>query len=481
MSLREKTVSGFLWNTLSSSASMIIEFTTGIVLARLLTPRDFGLVGMLAIFIGLSNLIINSGFSQALIRKTDCTQEDYSTTFFFNIITGGFLFVCMYASAYWVGVFYEEEQLELILKVLAIGVFFSAFAVVQRAQLVQRIEFKKLSYVSILASLISGVVAILAALKGFGVWALVVKNVLNIFVTTVLLWFINKWLPKFVFSRKSFKDLFGFGFNLLISGFIANLFTNLYSVVIGKYFSPASLGYFNQAERFRTLPSQNLTTIFSTVAYPVLSKVQDDKKRLRSAFSSLLSIAAMLVIQSMFGLMAVSEEVIILAIGEEWRPSVPLLNILCCFGIFVPLNSLNANILNVVGRSDLYLRTQLFLQSTKIFVVIAGILFGIEALAISIVVSSAVSYFVFVKYAAQHTNYGIKDQIKDILPHVLIGIAMMIILTLFGNILAFSMWIMLLLKLFLGAIWVLFIYEFIQNPAYLQLKEQLIQKLRQRS
>ena len=276
MSLKQKTISGLLWSFIDNFANLGITFIVGIILARLLSPKEFGLIGMLTIFIAVSQSFINSGFSQALIRKKDPSQEDYSTVFYFNMIIGVVCFLVLFLCAGLISRFFKEPQLKPLVQVLGLSLIINAFTIIQQTILTKRIDFKLQAKISIISSVVSGVTGIGMAFAGYGVWSLVIRTITMYAMSSILLWSWNRWKPDLVFSIQSFKELFSFGSNLLISGLIDTIYRNVYYLVIGKYFSAQELGYYTRADQFSSLPSSNLTSVIQRVSYPVLSSIKED-------------------------------------------------------------------------------------------------------------------------------------------------------------------------------------------------------------
>ncbi len=279
--LKSKTVNGLFWSALDGFANQGIQFLVGIILARLLTPHEFGLIGMLTIFIALSQSFIDSGFANALIRKQDCTQVDYSTVFYFNFVVSIIIYFVLFFSASSISVFFNEPQLELLLQVFGIGLILNAIGTIQRTILTKEINFKLLMRISIVSSIISGIIAITLAYNNFGVWSLVVLTLSRFGFNSLLLWLWGKWMPNLVFSYASFKELFSFGSKLLMSGLLDATYRNIYFLVIGKYFSSIELGYYTKADQFKAIPSQYLTMIIQRVSYPLLSNIQEEIEKLQ--------------------------------------------------------------------------------------------------------------------------------------------------------------------------------------------------------
>ena len=323
--LRQRTITGLFWSFVDNFAVQTIQFIIGVILARLLSPTDFGLIGMITIFISISQWFISSGFGQALIRKQNCTQKDYSTVFIFNIITGVVLYLILFFLAPFISNFFKEPELVLLLKIFGLNLIIISLTIVQKTQLTKRLDFKLQTRISIISSIISGIVGITLALNGFGVWSLVYKSLVEYSLSSGLLWFLNKWRPSVIFSKKSFRELFGFGFKLMLRGLIYTLFNNVYYAVIGKYFSTATLGYYTKAEQFSNLPSSNINKVVNRVTYPSLSELQEDRIELKKVYKKMFTTLVFITSALMILLCALAEPVIITLIGEKWRPSIIIL------------------------------------------------------------------------------------------------------------------------------------------------------------
>jgi O-antigen/teichoic acid export membrane protein len=301
MDIKEQAINGVMWNSVGTLSSFAIDFIVGIILARILTPNEFGLIGTIMVVINISLVFVNSGLSQAIIRKQDCTQTDYSTAFFFNIFIGIFLFLVLFLTARPISLFFNNTALRPLIQVLGFGLIINSFTLVQNAKLTQRIDFRSLTRFTIIASVTSGVISVVMAFSGFGVWSLVAKTLTSQAAITFLLWYHNRWKPEIVFSMESFKSLFRFGSNLLLSGLIGTIFNNIYYAVIGKYFSAQDLGFYTRAELFKNIPSQTAQGIITSVSFPVLAKVKDNPAQLSSAFKKILTTTFFIVSLLMFG------------------------------------------------------------------------------------------------------------------------------------------------------------------------------------
>jgi O-antigen/teichoic acid export membrane protein len=476
MGIKEQAINGVLWNAVGKISSMGIEFIVGILLARLLTPKEFGLIGTIMVFIAISQIFINSGFSQALVRKQDCTQDDYSTAFYFNIAVGLFSFAIILLSAGYISKFYNIPELKPLLQVLGIGLIISSFTIIQSAKLTKRLDFKLQTKISVIASILSGIIAVTMALKGFGVWSLVAKSLTNQAINSALLWAWNNWIPDFVFKLDSLKELFGFGSKLLLSGLIGTIFNNIYYVVIGKYFSVADLGFYTRAELFKNLPSQIISDVANNVGYPVLSKVQHEPNQLKEGTRKIITTTFFIVAFLMFGLAAVADSLVITLVGEKWRQSVIYLQMLCFVGLMYPLNSININILNVVGRSDLYLKLQLVSQVLIIPVVIVGIIYGIKVMIIGTCINSLLAYLYFGIISSRYSGYKFKHQLNDIFKPLLLALSMGSVVYIVGYLTNFKPLITLLMQISIGALIIIFFGNLLRLREYILIKTIIIEQ-----
>ena len=476
MSLKEKTISGLTWSFIDNFSRQGITFVVGIILARLLSPREFGLIGMTAIFIAISQSFIDSGFTQALIRKKDCTQTDYSTVFYFNILVGIIFYLILFFSSGAISRFFNEPQLKTIIQVLGTGLIINAFTIIQRARLTKRIDFKLQTKVSVIAVICSGIIGIVMAYMGYGVWSLVTRTLLGFALTSLLLWIWNRWKPSLKFSMDSFREMFSFGSKLLASGLIDTAYRNIYLLVIGKYFSASDLGFYTRADHFKKLPSQNITGVIQRVSYPVLSTIQDDIPRLKRAYRKLIKSTMFITFIAMLGLAAVAEPLIVTLIGEQWMPSVVYLQLLCFAGMLHPLHAINLNMLNVQGRSDLFLKLEIIKKIMAVPVIIVGILYGIKIMILGMVLNSLIAYFLNSYYSGRHIGYSTINQIKDILPSFILAAVVGGLVFMIGKILQTPVYLILVIQLTIGALLAIGLPEMLKMESYLYLKQIVVEK-----
>lgn len=413
-SLKNKTVKGVVWSSVERFSVQGVQFLVMLVIARLLDPKDFGLVGMLAIFLALAQSLIDSGFSQALIRKQDRTEVDNSTVFYFNIVVSAVLYLILYAIAPWVSDFYNEPQLCSLMRVLCLIVIVNSFAVVQRAIYTASINFKTQAKASFIAALASGLVGVWMAYNGYGVWTLVWQQLLNAGINTLLLWIYSNWYPRWAYSWKSFRELFAFGSKLLASGLLDTLYTNIYLLVIGKIFNAASLGFYTQADRFTKLPSSNITGILQRVTYPVLCSIQDDDERLREDYRKLLRLSAFIIFPMMCLLAGVAYPLVELLIGEKWRFAATLIIPLSFTMMWWPIHAINLSLLQVKGRSDLFLRLEIIKKIIGVAVLVSSIPFGLLFMCYAGIVTSIICLIINTYYTRKLIQVGFFTQMKDL-------------------------------------------------------------------
>lgn len=479
--LKQKTITGFFWSFIDSFANQILIFIIGIILARLLTPKEFGLIGMITIFISVSESFINSGFSQALIRKKTCTDNDLSTVFFFNIIAGILFFTILFLGAPTISRFFNEPQLKVLVRVLGAVLIIDALTIIQRTILTRRIDFKLQTKISVISIIFSGIIGITMAFTGFGVWSLVVKTLSQRGMNSLLLWLLNKWRPLLIFSKESFKELFSFGSKLLASGLLDTIYRNIYYLVIGKYFSAQELGYYTRADQFKNLPSTNLNGIISRVSYPVLSQLQDEPAKLKAGYKKLIKNTMFIAFVMMSGMAAVAEPMVITLIGEKWRPSIIYLQLLCFVGGMYPLHALNLNMLNVKGRSDLFLNLEIIKKILAIPTIIIGIIWGIKIMILGMWLNSIIAYYLNSFYSGRLISYPMKEQVIDILPGLLLALFMGIIVYLSGIFFPADYFIKLLVQIILGIIMVLGMGEVLKFKPYLEIKGIVLTKIFKKS
>jgi teichuronic acid exporter len=422
--LREKAVSASLWSGMDSVFKLGIQFCITIVLARLLTPEDYGTVGLLAVFIGLAGIFIESGFSAALIQRKDITDTDTSSVFYFNILIACIMASCLYLAAKPIARFYGISVLVPFTRLMVLNLVIGSFGTIQRTLLTRELNFRKLFMISVTAVIVSGLFAIILAWKGYGIWSLGVQSVSLTAVSTLLLWIIGSWRPKLLFSLLSIRNLFRFGGFLLFAGLLDMLYSRLNTLVIGKFYSPRDLGYYSRADGTQQIPAGLLANIISKVAFPIFSAGQGDKNLLRSGLKKAIMLVMLLNIPIMIGLAVTADMVIVVLFGEKWLPAVVYLRILSLGGLLWPLHVLNLNILKAQGKSALMLRLEIIKKFIGIGLLAAACSIGIQAIAWSIVVTSVICFGINAFYSGKFLGYGTRKQARDLAPYLAGGVLM---------------------------------------------------------
>lgn len=415
-SLKDKTVKGVIWSAVDRFSAQGVKFVFSILIARLLVPEDYGVIAMLGIFMAVSQTFIDSGFGTALIRKIDRTETDFSTVFYFNIVVAAVFYLILFFSAPAIAKFYETPLLESVTKVFALNLIINSFAGIHNAKLSIDIDFKSRAKISIISSIVTGVVGLWMAYAGYGVWALVVQNLCSSVLRTVMLWIIVKWRPKLIFSWKSFRELFSFGSKLLASGLLDTVYNNLYTLIIGKVFSPSTLGVYSKANSLAQFPSSNITSVLQAVTFPVLSSIQNEEVRLADAYKRFLKLSAFVVFPLMVGLSAVADPFIRIALTDKWEGTIILLKIICFALMWYPISAINLNILQVKGRSDYFLRLEIIKKIQGVIMLCITVPMGIIYMCLGSIITTLLSLAWNTYYTKKLIGYGYFAQMRDLLP-----------------------------------------------------------------
>lgn len=415
-SLKNKTKKGLAWSMIERFATQGVQFLFGIILARLLSPDDYGIIAMPLVFLAIAQCIIDSGFSTALIRKPELTEDDLSTAFYFNIGIGILCYAVLFFSSPLIADFYHTPILSSLLKVTALAVLFNPLCAVQQAILTRKIDFKTQAIVSLSGAVVSGIVGLYMAYNGFGVWSLVFQQVGGYVMRTILLWILGKWKPKRKWSWESFHYLWGFGSKMLGSGLLDTIYNNIYPIVIGKYFSAQDLGNYTRAQQFSSLPSSNVTGVLQRVTFPVLSSIQNEDERLAKNYRKILKLSAFLVFPMMLMLSAIANPLVRILLTDKWIGCVILLQIVCFQMMWYPIHAINLNLLTVKGRSDLFFRLEIFKKIMGVCIMFITIPHGIIWMVSGGIVSSMLSLIINTYYTGKLINVGYFKQMGDLLP-----------------------------------------------------------------
>lgn len=409
--LKQKTKIGIIWNILEKIAVQGIGFVLNIILARLLTPHDYGTVGMLTIFLTFSNVFIDSGFSRALIQKQDRTEKDYSTVLIFNIAISLFIYIILFFTSPAIAQFYKTPELLQLQRVFFLVIILNSLTVVQNAQLQINVDFKHIAIINSFTVILSRIIAIVAAYNGLGPFALVIQTLSKALISAMMFWIIGKWMPKTGFSKKSFKNLFGFGSKLLVSGLLSTTITNVYNLVIGKVYNPTSLGYYTRAQQFPEITSWTIASVLNTTTFPLMSSLQNNKDELANTLKKLIKMTSMIVFPAMIGLACLSEPIILVLLGEKWLPASNLLFWISLSYIFTPLSILNMNVLNAIGRSDLFLKIDLIKIPFIILTMIITFPISLKAIVIGKTVTAFLWFYINGFLIGKFYNFGAFKQL----------------------------------------------------------------------
>ena len=449
-SLKEKTVKGVVWSSVDRFFSQGIQFIFSILIARLLLPSDYGTVAMLNIFLAISQTFIDSGFGTALIRKIDRTEEDFSTVFYFNIAAALAFYGILWFTAPYIADFYDIPLLKDITRVVALTLVFGSFSGIQSARLSIAIDFRSRAIISITVTLVTGALGLWMAYSGYGVWALVMQSVVSSLLRTILLWAFVRWMPKLVFSWKSFKELFSFGSKLLASGLLDTAYNNIYTLVIGKVFSSSALGVYSRADSLAQYPSSNITSVLQGVTFPVLSSIQNEPERLTSAYKKFIRLSAFVVFPLMIGLSAVADPLIRFVLTDKWEGAIYLLQIICFSMMWYPVHAINLNLLQVEGRSDYFLKLEIIKKIQGVIVLCITIPLGLVTMCYGRVVYSVLCRVYNTYYTKKLIDYGFASQMKDLLPILAHSLVMGVIVWMIVLFLP-SLWLQLVVGVIAGA------------------------------
>lgn len=416
--LREKALSGVFWTFLQQFSSQIVGFVVSVVLARLLLPEEFGLIALLGVFTAVGWALMNSGLGSSLIRTDNPTEEDYATVFFFNLIVSVILYLLLVIAAPYIADFYKQPRLTSIVRWNSINFVISAFGMVQMTRLTKLMDFKTQLKISIPSTLISGVVGVSMAYTGYGVWSLVCMGIVQNSVSTMQLWWYSKWTPSFVFSKVAFYHHFSFGYKLTLSGILDGVFSHIYTIIIGKFFAPALVGYFNRAQKLKQLPVSNISAVLNKVTFPLFVELKNDDIRLKNAYKKIMQLVIFLIAPILFIMAALAEPLFRFLFTEKWLPAVPYFQILALNGILYPIHSYNLQILNVKGRSDLFLKLEIAKKVLISIILVISFQFGIYGLLVGSVVISVLALFINTHYTGKFLKYSALSQAKDLIPAI---------------------------------------------------------------
>lgn len=419
--LKKKVISGVLWTSIQQLGNQAVGFVISIILARLLLPSEFGVLGMISIFMGMATVLVTAGLTTSIIRTEKPENDDYSTVFIFNLVASIIIALILFLIAPLISNFYEQSELKLITRLFCIMFILNALSTVQLTKLRKELNFKKETYASIVSTVFFGITAITMAFLGYGVYSLVWGQIISSLINTIMLWVQSDWRPSFDFNKTKFKYHFSFGSKIAISSIIDVIFTNLYIVIIGKFFSATSLGFYTRANSVRLLPVTSLSGIINKVAYPLFAEIGNDNIRLKSVYRQIMKMLMFILTPTLTLMTVLAEPMFNFLFTEKWLPAVPYFQILCINGLLLPLHNYNLNILTVKGRSDLYLKLEITKRVFMIIVILISFQFGIIGLVWGLAFYSIIIYFINTYYSGKFIDYPAWEQLRDIMPIIIIS------------------------------------------------------------
>ena len=476
-SLKEKAINGVKWTFVDQVGSLGISLIVGIVLARLLEPSEYGLIGMVTIFTAIATVFTDSGFGQAMVRKSDLTEEDKLTAFWFSSSMGLFIYILLFFSAPYVAIFYKESQLTSILRVTSIPILFSGLLTIPNIIFTREINFKVITKISISRAIISGCVGIYMAIMGYGVWALIVQNLISYLIAIILFNYFCRWKIKIIFSKTSFHYLWGFGSKMLISSLLNTIYNNLYQIVIGKFYSAADLGQYQRGQSYSGLFSNTLTQVVQRVSFPTLSKIQNDAERLKYGYQKIIKMSMLVSCLGSMALAAMAKPLIVVLIGEKWMQAADYLQIISLGALLYPAHAINLNVLTVMGRSDLFLKIEIIKKIIGIFPIVIGIFFGIKVMLWGGVISSFLCFAVNAHESKKLINYSFEEQFRDIIPFIVISLFIAAFVYCI-SLLSISLGLVIILQSVLFFSLSYCYFQLTKNVEFLELKKIIINSLR---
>ncbi|MBC8767875.1 lipopolysaccharide biosynthesis protein [Arenibacter sp. BSSL-BM3] len=427
MSLGSKMFKGMVWSAIERFSVQAVQFIIGIMLARILTPKEYGIIGILLVFIAVSDVFIDSGFSTALIQKQKRTKVDISTVFWFNILISLVCYVVLWLLAPYIQEFYDLEQLSILLRVMSLSLIINALFTIPMTLLTIELDFKTISIITLIATIFSGIIAVYYAYHGYGVWALVIQIMTRSALTAILTWLMIKWRPFFIFSKSSFKELFSYGSKLLASSLLSTAVNNFYALFIAKFISTKDLGFYTRGTQFSDVVFGILSSILDSVLLPGLSTIQEQRDKLVNYTRNILKATALIIIPIFLYLAVIAEPLIKVLITEKWMPAVPIMQIFCIARLITIISGINVNLLYVIGRTDLALKQQYSKIAIRVLFFVIALKYGIIYIALAELISTASHFFINTYYPGKIMSYGAFSQLKDLVPIILSGLVMVVV------------------------------------------------------
>lgn len=448
---KESVISGFIWRFAERFGAQLVSFLVSLVLARLLSPNDYGTIALVTVFTSILNVFIDSGLGTALIQKKDADNLDFSTVFYFNIIACTIAYIGLFLLSPAIARFYDRTDLIPVIRVLALTLVISGVKNVQQAYVSRNMLFKKFFFSTLGGTLGAAVVGVVLAYEGFGVWALVAQQIFNATVDTVILWITVKWRPSKVFSWERFKILFGFGWKMLIASLVGSIYSQMRQLIIGKIYTTSDLAYYNQGEKIPTFITANINTSIDSVLLPAMSNEQNNIDGVKKMTRKSIQISVFVLAPVMIGLAAISKNFVEFLLTEKWLPCVPYMCVFCLTYVFYPIHTCNLNAIKALGRSDLFLKLEIIKTVVGIIIVICTMRFGVWAICLGGIVSSVASQIINAWPNKRLLNYSYFEQLKDIIPTLALSSVMGVIVWTVGKFVN-AIWASLILQIFTGIV-----------------------------
>lgn len=474
MSNSKKIVlSNFIWRFAERCGAQGITFVVSIILARLLEPEAYGEIALVTVFINILQVFVDSGMANALVQKKNADETDFSTVFYFNLVICSVLYLILFAAAPYIAMFYELPNLTSVIRVLSVVLIISGLKNVQQAFVSKNLLFKRFFFSTLGGTIGAAIVGIVMAYMGFGIWALVAQQLFNTFVDTCILWITVKWRPKRIFSFIRLKELFSFGWKLLLSHLLDTVYKNARSLLIGKFYSAEKLAYYNRGNQLPRLVITNVNSSLDSVLFPVMSEVQDDVVQVKSMTRRVIRVSSYIIWPLMIGLAACADTVVELLLTEKWLPCVPYLRIFCIFYAFWPIHTANLNAIKAMGRSDIFMRLEIIKKTMDVILIITALPFGVRAIALSELVTAPVSALINAAPNKKLLGYGYKEQVGDMLPSMILSL----IMGTFVYVLSFMKWniiVTLIVQILVGISIYVALSHIFKLESYLYIKKLML-------
>ncbi|MCC4816392.1 lipopolysaccharide biosynthesis protein [Vibrio lentus] len=424
-SLKKLAFKGVMWSLFDKVINQLGNILLLIYLSRILSPTDFGLIAMLAVFLAIAQSLVDSGFSQALIQRSKkVTEKDLSTVFYVNLVISVFIYIILFIFSPVISDFFQQPELINLSRVLFVVIILNSIALVPRTKLIIEVDFRTQSIINAISMIVTTILTVYMVKKGYGYWSLVGMNIIKSLTNAILLIMLSKWYPKWLFSIRSFTSLFSFGSNLLIAGVLSTVVQNFYLILIGRYFNVVQVGYFQQGYNYTNMLASTISSVTQGVTYPIMTSIQEDKERLVNIYEKVMGVITLITFPLFIGFAAISREFVIIFLGEKWIPIIPIIIILSFSRLITPISSLNLTILNARGRSDLFLKTDLSKLPMTIASLFIAIPYGIVGVAIAQLVTTFISFFINSYYPGKLFGYGWKEQLWQLCPIFIISLVM---------------------------------------------------------